>query len=48
MNPELGLVVAASPENRQSYLSGWSNVFFKLVTPPKTLERDRGKEVRSG
>jgi hypothetical protein len=28
MNPELGTVVAASPENRLSYLSSCGNVIF--------------------
>jgi hypothetical protein len=31
MNPELGPVVAVSPERRLSYLSGWSNVFLNWL-----------------
>jgi hypothetical protein len=31
MNPELGLVVAASPKRKLTYLSGCGNEIFELV-----------------
>jgi hypothetical protein len=42
MNPELGPVVAASPERRLSYLSGWSNGIFKLVRDGRVNWLEKG------
>jgi hypothetical protein len=43
MNPELGLVVAASPDRRLSYLSGCGNEILILVVEGQTIGcRPRG------